>query len=217
KLTRYQDLIEHHLSHFTSNEVDNSDWNVANMLNARYIVDFGGEAHLNPEAYGNAWFVDKLVYADGADAEMAALDTISPLYTAVADKSMEPILGKPELRTDSLDYIRLTTYAPDRLTYTSNSANGGVAVFSEVYFPWGWSATIDGQPVDIARVDYLLRAIKLPAGRHTVEMTFDPESLHTTEGIAYASVSIIYLILLIAIAAGVITALNAPAEKKSKK
>lgn len=217
KLTRYQDLIDRHLSHFTSNDVDNADWNVANMLNARYIVDFAGEAHLNPEAYGNAWFVDRIVYADGADAEMAALDTISPLFTAVADKSMESILGKAELRPDSLDYIRLTTYAPDRLTYTTSSANGGVAVFSEVYFPWGWNATVDGKPVDIARVDYLLRAIKLPAGRHTVEMVFDPESLHTTEGIAYASVSIIYLLLIIGITAGVITALNLPAGKKSKK
>jgi len=181
KLTRYQDLIDRHLSHFLSNSPSDADWNVLNMLNARYIVDYQGRPVFNNEAFGNAWFVDSVAYVSGADAEMEGLSLYDPRRIAVADVAFRDVLGEPSPSSvpDSLrtDYIRLTSYAPNRLNYRASSASGGVAVFSEVYFPWGWHATVDGAPVSLARVDYLLRALPLPAGEHTVEMVFHPESL----------------------------------------
>lgn len=199
KLTRYQDLIDRHFQPFLSGNPSAGDWNAVNMLNARYIVDYTGTPLQNEEALGNAWFVDSVAYVDGADAEMAALDVINPARTAVADRRFSDVLGTSAPRAAS-DTIRLTTYAPNRLTYHAESARGGVAVFSEVFFPWGWTATVDGQPVDIGRVNYLLRAIRLPAGSHTVEMRFDPASLHATDTAATIAVIIIYIALAAALA-----------------
>lgn len=140
-----------------------------------------------------------MAYVDGADAEMAALDIIDPARTAVADRRFSDVLGSSAPRAAS-DTIRLTTYAPNRLTYHAESARGGVAVFSEVFFPWGWTATVDGQTVEIGRVNYLLRAIRLPVGSHTVEMRFDPASLHATDTAATIAVIIIYIALTAAFA-----------------
>lgn len=193
KLTRYQDLIDRHLGHFQSGAPTEADFRVVDMLNGRYFVDTQGQPVFNPEAYGNAWFVDSLVIVDGADAEMAALGEIDTRRTAVADRRFAEVLGAVTAPADSTDNIRLTTYAPDRLTYSADSRRGGLAVFSEVFFPWGWHAAVDGTPVEIGRVNYLLRAIALPAGHHKVEMWFDPESLHTTGTVAVISVILIYL------------------------
>lgn len=198
KLTRYQDMIDRHLGNFQTGYPDESDFRVVNMLNGRYFIDHSGKPVFNDEAYGNAWFVDRLEYVEGADAEMNMLDTLDTRRIAVADIAFRDILGSPAPAAPS-DTIRLTTYAPDRLTYSATTARGALAVFSEVYFPWGWHATVDGTPVEIGRVDYLLRAIPVPAGSHSIEMWFDPQSLHTTVGLATASVIIIYLALLAAI------------------
>lgn len=192
KLTRYQDLIDRHLGAFTRGQESESDWNVLNMLNARYVVGMDGQPLLNPEAYGNAWWVDKVEYVDGADAEMAALDRINPRTTAVADSRFRAALGEG-VATAPGDTIFETTYAPNRLTYHTRSARGGVAVFSEIFFPWGWEATIDGQPAEIGRADYVLRALRIPAGEHTVEMRFDPASLRVTDNAATAAIIVIYL------------------------
>lgn len=97
------------------------------------------------------------------------------------------------------DTIYLTSYSPNRLTYHATTAAGGIGVFSEVYFPWGWKADIDGQPAQLARVNYLLRAMAIPAGHHTISMVFDPDSIHTTSAVAYACVTLIYLLLCAAI------------------
>ncbi len=194
KLTRYQDMIDRHLGNFQAGMPDESDFRVANMLNSRYFIDQTGRPIFNDEAYGNAWFVDGIDYVEGADAEMDRLDTLDPRRRAVADASFRSILGEPAAASPA-DTIRLTTYAPDRLTYAATTARGALAVFSEVYFPWGWHATVDGEPVEIGRVDYLLRAIPIPAGTHAIEMWFDPRSLHTTVALASASVIIIYLAL----------------------
>lgn len=211
KLTRYQDLIDRHLSAFTNGTQTDADWNVLNMLNARYVVGMDGQPLLNPEALGNAWFVDDLIYVDGADAEMAALSTIDPAHKAVADKRFVDLLGKTT-PADSTDYIRETTYAPNRLTYTYSAAGPRIAVFSEVYFPWGWHATVDGEPAEIGRVNYLLRAMQLPAGRHTIEMVFDPASIRTTDTVASISVIIIYLLCAGAIAAAVVRTRKKPQD-----
>lgn len=203
KLTRYQDIIDKHLGNFLNGTESDADWNVLNMLNARYIVDMTGQAHLNPEAMGNAWFVDEVKYVDGADAEMEALATIAPDSVAVADSRFKSALGTSAPKSQG-DTIRLTAYTPNMLTYHAESKNGGVAVLSEVYFPWGWNATLDGKPVEIGRVNYILRAVNIPAGSHTLQLTFDPQSLHTTTIAARIAIIIIYIACLAALIPAVI-------------
>lgn len=194
KLTRYQDLIDRHLSHFLRGTETDADWNVINMLNARYVVSLDGQVLRNPEAYGNAWFVEHIDYVANPDEEMAMLSRINPRLIAVADKKFEPVLGQAFAPSPS-DTIVETSYAPNRLTYRSNSLKGGVAVFSEIYFPWGWTATIDGKEAPLGRVDYVLRALRVPAGEHEIVMTFDPPSLHTTDTLATVAVILIYIAL----------------------
>lgn len=187
KLTRYQDLIDRQIS---KNNVE-----VLNMLNAKYLVVDDTTAHINPEALGNGWFVDKVTYVKGAQAEMAVLDTLHTAVGAVADESFRSVLGEAKAVMPG-DTIIETVYKPNELHYKTISRNGGVAVFSEIYFPWGWTATVDGKEVPVGRVNYVLRALQLPAGEHTVVFRFDPQSVHTTETVAYASVALIYLALI---------------------
>lgn len=187
KLTRYQDLIDRQIS---KNNVE-----VLNMLNAKYLVVDDTTAHVNPEALGNGWFVDKVTYVKGAQAEMAVLDTLHTAVGAVADESFRSVLGEAKAVMPG-DTIIETVYKPNELHYKTISRNGGLAVFSEIYFPWGWTATVDGKEVPVGRVNYVLRALQLPAGEHTVVFRFDPQSVHTTETVAYASVALIYLALI---------------------
>lgn len=187
KLTRYQDLIDCQIS---KNNVE-----VLNMLNAKYLVVDDTTAHINPEALGNGWFVDKVTYVKGAQAEMAVLDTLHTAVGAVADESFRSVLGEAKAVMPG-DTIIETVYKPNELHYKTISRNGGLAVFSEIYFPWGWTATVDGKEVPVGRVNYVLRALQLPAGEHTVVFRFDPQSVHATETVAYASVALIYLALI---------------------
>ncbi|MDE5959351.1 MAG: YfhO family protein, partial [Muribaculaceae bacterium] len=200
KLTRYQDLIERQIIP----GLQSGNLNAINMLNAKYIItDPNAAPVLNDSALGNAWFVGNVSYVDSADDEMAALDVIDPATEAVAAREFADVLGAAT-PADSTDVITLTDYAPDRLTYRSRSASGGVAVFSEVYFPWGWKATVDGEETPVARVNYVLRAMRLPAGEHEVVMTFDPRSIHVTDTVATASAGLIYLIMISGIAGAMI-------------
>ncbi len=207
KLTRYNDLIDRQIMRMNPA--------VLNMLNARYFLS-GDQVEFNPYAMGNAWLVDRVDYVETPDAEMAALDSIEPAVYAVAGRSFEKTLGKSSPKIPG-DTIFETTYAPNRLTYHAKSAKGGVAVFSEVYFPWGWKATVDGKPVEIGRVNYVLRALRLPAGSHTVEFTFDPESIRTTNGISIAACILIYILCGAAIAVGVMKMRKSSAGKKEIK
>ncbi len=214
KLTRYQDLIDRHLSSFLQGEPSEADWNVLDMLNARYIIAPDGQLARNPGALGNAWFVDSVGYVDTPDAEMGALSRIKPSRVAVADRRFANTLGTASPKSPG-DTIFETSYAPDRLTYSASTARGGVAVFSEVFFPWGWEAEIDGKPAEIGRVNYLLRAIRIPAGTHMVEMSFRPSSVSTTVGIAKAAVIAIYVLLFAALAVSMLR-LGKPSDEKSE-
>ena len=187
KLTRYQDLIDRQIS---KNNVE-----VLNMLNAKYLVVDDTTAHITPEALGNGWFVDKVTYVKGAQAEMAVLDTLHTAVGAVADESFRSHVGEAKAVMPGDTNIE-TVYKPNELHYKTISRNGGLAVFSEIYFPWGWTATVDGKEVPVGRVNYVLRALQLPAGEHTVVFRFDPQSVHATETVAYASVALIYLALI---------------------
>ena len=205
KLTRYNDLIEHHLYNFLAQDspqqLTEADFNIANMLNAKYFIDDQGQLLTNPEALGNAWFVDDIDWVANANEEMAALDVINPGTTAAINEEFKDIIKAPTSKVQLGDTIFETTYAPDRLTYHSRtSAVNSLAVFSEIYFPWGWKATIDGEDVPIVRADYVLRAINIPKGEHTIEMIFKPESVSFTQGVAYASIILIYLLVLGALA-----------------
>lgn len=191
KLTRYNDLIERQI---TKNNVS-----IINMLNAKWVIVNSEQAQQNPGALGNAWFVDSLTYVKTADEEMKFLDNFNPATAAVADIKFKDALGSTSPKQPG-DTIFETTYEPNRLTYHSHSANGGLAVFSEIYFPWGWTATVDGKEAKIGRVNYVLRALQLPAGDHTIVFSFDPQEVHKTEKIAKTAVYIILLLLVFAAA-----------------
>lgn len=218
KLRRYQEMIEHHISPemqaaykaiaTAGGEMDSVDANkfrILNMLNTKYFIFPAGQQRqtvpiLNPHAYGNAWFVNKVQYVNNANEEIDALDSIIPTETAVVDARFKDVLkGATESYKDSLSSIRLTSYAPNRLTYETNNAQDGIAVFSEIYYPDGWHVTIDGQPVEPARADYILRTMYVPAGQHTIEMRFDPTSLHVTEGIAYGTLALLVIGIIVAV------------------
>lgn len=176
-------------------------YRVLDMLNARYIITGDEQAPVvvNTGALGNAWLVGSVKYVKDADAEMSALASLDPRREAVADARFAETLGNAEASLQPGDTIRLTSYTPNRVTYQSDTKTAATGVFSEVWFPWGWKATIDGNPAPLARVNYVLRAMHIPAGKHEIVMSFDPESIHVTAGIAYASVTLIYLLVLLAI------------------
>lgn len=191
KLSRYQDIIDRHIA-----GGNNMNMNVLNMLNAKYFIIDDNTTQVNPDAMGNAWFVDKVEFVDTPDDEINALYSIKPDSVAVADRKFAGVLSEVSGASLPTDTIFETTYAPNRLTYHYERSNPGVAVFSEVYFPWGWEATIDGNPVEIGRVNYILRAINVPAGSHTIEFSFKPKSVTLTETFAFISIAIIYIGLL---------------------
>ncbi|MBF1472132.1 YfhO family protein [Prevotella pallens] len=215
KLRRYQEMIDKYIAPEMQtamqaiankggvmSEVDGRKlFPILNMLNAKYfIVPLQGNATTsiqNPYAQGNGWFVDKLTYVADANAEYAGVGKIDVSHEAVADKKFEPILGQTQTN-DSTARVVLTKYEPNNMTYTVNSTKGGVVVFSEVYYP-GWTATIDGQPAELGRVNYILRALNVKAGKHEVVLDFHPTSISTTETIAYAALIVLLLAICVAI------------------
>ena len=159
-----------------------------NMLNMKWVILSGGNIALrNTHANGNAWFVNEVKFADNADAEIRALGKLDTKHQAVADVRFKSQL---EGATDGQGRIELKQYTPNELRYTSENSKAGVAVFSEIYYP-GWTATIDGQPVEVARVNYVLRALRVPAGRHEIVFSFRPASVSTTEVIAYVAFALL--------------------------
>ncbi|MDE7159753.1 MAG: YfhO family protein [Muribaculaceae bacterium] len=204
KLTRYNDLI--------NEQISKGNQGVLDMLNTKYVLH-SGTYDVNPGALGNAWWVDRVDYVATPDEEMRALDTINPGVSAVADSKFRPMLGQAVAKTPG-DTIVMTSYAPNRLNYRAKSKRGGVALFSEIYFPWGWKATVDGKPVEIGRADYVLRALRLPAGEHDVEFVFDPESLSTTNTVSVVCVVLIYLLVAGAVASVCVPVLSGKRRKE---
>ena len=169
KLRRYQDLIDEHISKM--------NWNVINMLNTKYIVTQRGVVQ-NPDAMGNAWFVDNVQFVPTSDDESAALNTLDLQKTAVADEKFREVLNCESAPSPD-DKIELIEYKPDKLSYTSNCSSNRVAVFSEIYYPHDWHLYIDGNEQPLGRVNYILRAAVIPAGEHTLKMEFVPSALKT--------------------------------------
>ena len=212
KLRRYQEMIDAYIApemqaamqaiaakNGNMQEVDGAKvFPVLNMLNTKYfILPLQGGATMplqNIYAQGNGWFVDKINYVADANAEYAGVGKIDVRHEAVADKKFESVLGKAQ-SNDSTAKVKLVKYEPNNLQYTIESKKGGVVVFAEIYYP-GWTATIDGQPAELGRVNYILRALNVKAGKHTVVLDFHPTSISTTETIAYIAIVILILAII---------------------
>ena len=215
KLRRYQELIDAYISPEMQKmmpaiakaggdmtKVDgDSLFPVLNMLNAKYfIVPLQANQTVaieNPYVYGNAWFVDKVTYVKNANEELDALGKLNLRHEAVADARFQSQLGESK-NQDSTSIVKLTAYEPNQLTYDVRSATGGIVVFSEIFYP-EWTATVDGKPVEIGRVDYVLRALNVDKGHHKVVLTFDPKSVKQTETVAYLSYGVLLLVVLFAV------------------
>ena len=183
-------------------QIAKNNKNVLDMLNIKYIIqtDEKGQefATINPDANGNAWFVSKILYVNSADEEMRALDKLDTKEVAVRLKDKNEKASELSLpfRKDSLATIKLDFYKPNHLKYTSNNSNYGFAVFSEIYYKDGWKATIDGKEAPIYRVNYTLRGLEIPKGKHTIEFKFEPEVVKTGSTIAlFSSIGMILLII----------------------
>lgn len=212
KLRRYQEMIDAYIApemqaamqaiaakNGNMQEVDGAKvFPVLNMLNTKYfILPLQGGATMplqNIYAQGNGWFVDKINYVADANAEYAGVGKIDVRHEAVADKKFESVLGQAQ-SNDSTAIVKLVKYEPNNLQYTIESKKGGVVVFAEIYYP-GWTATIDGQSAELGRVNYILRALNVKAGKHTVVLDFHPTSISTTETIAYIAIVILLLAII---------------------
>lgn len=190
KLRRYQDLIDAHIS---KNNMD-----VINMLNTKYIIIPGQNGQptpqQNPGSMGNAWFVDTLKLVDTPNEESEALNHINLKTTAVTDKKFIEQVKLLTSNVDSTAKIVLTEYTPNRIEYQSTSNIDKTAVFSEIYYPYGWKAYIDDKPVEHFRVNYVLRALNIPAGEHRIHFEFQPNSLRIGDIIGWISISAILIL-----------------------
>ena len=212
KLRRYQEMIDAYIAPEMqklmpaivdaqgdmTKVAGDSLYPVLNMLNTKYVIMplQGGQTVpiQNPYAYGNAWFVDKVNYVDNANQEIDMIGKLNLRHEAVADKKFQQQLGAAVDQENAV--VTIKSYEPNHLTYDVQSDKGGVVVFSEIYYP-GWTATIDGQPAELGRVNYILRALNVKAGQHQVELSFHPKSVERTETIAYVA----FVLLLLAVAA----------------
>lgn len=189
KLQRYQDLIDYYL-------IKDIDPNIINMLNTKYVIVSDEhnqpKAEMNPEALGNAWFVDHIEWVNNANEELDALAYFNPASTAIIDKRFDKAVNqfKPN---DSIASIKLSSYTPNRLVYEAVSETDGLVLFSEIYYP-GWKATINGKEAPIVRANYVLRALSVPAGINSVEFIFEPKSIQITDILSIISMILIGLL-----------------------
>lgn len=187
KLIKYEDLID--------NQLSKQNMACFDMLNAKWFIVADQQGQLqpspNPGACGAAWIVNDVIRVENADAEMAALNNFSPKTQVIVDKRYADYMADVPMRsTDSTSTIDITSYDPKHMVYEANITSPmAMAVFSEIYYEGGdndWKVNIDGESVDHIRVNYLLRGLKVPQGKHTIEFTFEPRSYYTGEKISLA-------------------------------
>jgi len=193
KLSRYQDLIERHLS--------KGNMNVFNMLNTKYFITGtpGQEvAQQNPGALGSVWFVDKIEWAQNADEEMDKLTDFDPQSTVIIDARFKNYIKNLSPNSSPQNSIKLISFHPDNMVYSSNSTTENFAVFSEIWYKGNedWKAYIDGKETEFIRVNYLLRGMKIPAGNHEIVFKFYPRSHYIGSKISLAASILIILMLL---------------------
>jgi len=168
-------------------------------LNTKYfIIENQGEtlAQTNPDANGNAWFVNKVVVVNSANEEIKALDSIPTKTTAVMNTKFAKNLPQTKFKPHPEDYIKLTAYQPNKLKYEYHITEDQLAVFSEMYYPYGWQVEVDGKELELLQADYVLRAVLLPKGEHEITFTFDPKVVKVGSSITLAS-GIIFGLLVI--------------------
>lgn len=202
KLRRYQELIEHHLqpeieqmvtsiqASSTLDAVDSAfmELPVINMLNTRYIIyDLNSAPIRNPHPLGNAWFVADFKIVGNADDEILAMKNFNPSETAIVDQRFISHIHEVNLTKETGGKIELTEYQPNYLKYEYSASSARFTVFSDIYYNKGWNAYIDGEPVSHFRVNYVLRALIVPEGKHTIEFKFEPKSYYTGNKISLAS------------------------------
>lgn len=203
KLKRYQDFLDscvlpqtqQFVTRAQQGALDFKSFPSINMLNTRYLV-FGpqaGNVIHNTEAAGNAWFVSRIKTVQSAEEELASTCALNPHTEAVIHAAEFKV---PDLSTDSSGKIDLITHRPNYLKYKSQSTTGGLVVFSEIYYPEGWSATIDGTEAPILRANYILRALQVPSGDHTIEFSFEPRAYRVGNTITTASSWLVLLLFL---------------------
>lgn len=217
KMEIYQDLIDRQMSRGFNGQV-------LNMLNTKYIIagPKGGAPQVipNPTACGNAWFVNEIKWVNTADDEMNALNApqigdtalpvgaFSPLNTVVLRAGLKEMVGNATIGKDSAASVKLNKYGLDELSFTSTNSKEGIAVFSDIYYPKGWKAYVDDKETPIMRANYVLRAIKVPAGNHKIEFRFKPDTFYTGQKVAFVSSIVLVLLCLGALYKG----LAKPAE-----
>ncbi|MCF8368135.1 MAG: YfhO family protein [Bacteroidales bacterium] len=193
KLRRYQELYDHHVGAGFNMEI-------LNMLNTKYFIQPGKDkkpvAVPNMEALGNAWFVNDYLLVDNADEELEKVGEIKPADVAVIDKRFKSFIENYTPGRDSTGQIKLIEYAPNKLVYQSNTTKDQLTVFSEIYYEKGWNAYVDGELIPHFRVDYVLRGMILPAGKHMVEFKFEPKVYYVGEKISLASSLLLILMVL---------------------
>lgn len=223
KLQRYQDLIDRYIvkelqtlsantrGAKTIEEFQSGIKNipVLSALNTKYFI-LGAEmpAVENQEAFGPVWFVDSFVPAVTPDDEIALIDSVDLRHTAVIGSDfVEAREGFAKISADdpATDFIQMTYYAPNELRYHYNATTARTAVFSEVYYPEGWTATVDGAPLDLFRADWIFRAANLPAGDHEVVMRFEPKIYSVGESASRASSLVLFILLALSLAGITVT------------
>lgn len=185
KLRRYDDVINHYFMEMDTVKVPR----ILNLLNAKYMI-FGNaeqpQAVANANANGNAWFVSDVKFVNTPNEEIDAIGVIDSKKTAVVANSDKNYFSGKQIVPDSTAHIDLKKYQPNELEYSSVSKTPQLAVFSEIYYPKGWKMFIDGKEVPYIKADYLLRAVHVPAGSHTLKMVFEPEVIKTGKMISMA-------------------------------
>ena len=209
KLRRYQDIIDFYLSRHINT-------GVLNMLNARYVVMQGQNGQpmvqRNPEALGNAWFVDAYQLVDDANAEILALNELNPADTAIIDKRFAAMVQGKNLERDSNSVIVMEhqkPYNPDYVVYKTKASKDQLAVFSEVYYAPDWRAYIDGKPADYFRANYILRAMIVPAGEHKIEFRNEAPMMHKLDKIS----GICSILFVLAVAGSLVWYYRKPKKK----
>ena len=187
KLKRYQELIEFHIS--------KGNMNVLNMLNTKYFISQDGRVQQNPSALGNAWFITNPLIVKNADEEIALLSDFTPNETVIIDQRFVSFVEDSNYNVDGSS-IGLDIYKPNYLKYSSQTQFPALAVFSEIYYKDGWNVYIDGEKSEYFRANYVLRAMQVPAGNHTIEFKFEPKVYKIGEAISLAS-SVILILLLV--------------------
>lgn len=211
KLRRYQDVVDKYLGMYNQaiiNTLQDTSGNVnalmkqtsvLNMLNTKYII-YSPEQFpiVNTNAFGNAWFVDNYKFVETAQDEIDALGTENLQRTAIINKKKFDVSKLPELSYsgDTTKYIQLTKYEPDRLEFEVNATSESFVVFSDIYYPEGWNATIDDKPSNIYQTNYILRGLVIPAGKHTIKFEFKPDAIYVANNIAIVGGVLVILMLL---------------------